>query len=228
MTIVADRRSAASCETISNRSRDRKRSCTDTTAALPRAAVSDCDRKSISTRRHQQTSGRNEQTCHDHIVWSERQTIHQRATAGSARRRVTGVSQQESKTPSRGSLPFGGIRCADRYTLDCLPSAIRSQGFSPSQRFHPGTPSWLLFQATSAHRLHGPSELLPSRPAVVPLGTHLLSCHRALQDAPASRHVCGANELPVRQAERTVLDTPPEALATELCSDRASDTLRDE
>lgn len=58
--------------------------------------------------------GSNERTCHDHVVWSERQTIHQRATTGATRRRLTGVSQQESKTPSRGSLPFGGIRYADR------------------------------------------------------------------------------------------------------------------
>jgi hypothetical protein len=69
-----------------------------------------------------------------------------RATLDPARRRTTEVSQQETKTPSRGSLPFGGIRCTDRYALDCLPSAFRSQGFSPSQRFDPGAPSWLCFK----------------------------------------------------------------------------------
>lgn len=113
-------------------------------------------------------------------------------------------------------------------TLDCLPSAFRSQGLSPSQRFDPGTPSWLLFQATSVRRLHGPSELLPSRSAVVPLGTPLLSCHRALQGAPASRCVCDTSEASVRQAERKTLAASPEALAPELCSDRASDTPHDE
>lgn len=51
------------------------------------------------------------------------------------------VSQQEPKTPSRGSVPFSGVRCIDRYALGCLPSAIRSQGFSPSQRFAPDAPS---------------------------------------------------------------------------------------
>jgi hypothetical protein len=51
------------------------------------------------------------------------------------------VSQQETKTPSRGSVPFSGVRCIDRCALDCLPSAIRSQGFSPSQRFAPDAPS---------------------------------------------------------------------------------------
>lgn len=53
-------------------------------------------------------------TCHDHNVWSERQALHQRATTGSARRQLAGRSQQEPKTPSRGSMPFDEIRCADR------------------------------------------------------------------------------------------------------------------
>jgi hypothetical protein len=53
---------------------------------------------------------------------------HRGATTGFARRRVSGVSQQESKTPSRGSMPFGGIRCADRCTrwlTTPAPSALR-------------------------------------------------------------------------------------------------------
>lgn len=41
-----------------------------------------------------------------------------------------------------------------------------------------------MFQATSARRLHGSSELFPSRSAAVPLGTPLLSCHQALQNEP--------------------------------------------
>lgn len=69
-----------------------------------------------------------------------------RATHDPARRQTIEVSQQETKTPSRGSLPSGGIRCTDRCALDCLPSAIRSQGFSPSQRFDPDAPSWLCFK----------------------------------------------------------------------------------
>jgi hypothetical protein len=92
-------------------------------------------------------------------------------------------------------MPFGGIRHADRYTLDCLPSAFRSQGFSPSQRLDPGTPSWLLFQATSAHRLHGSPELLPSRSASVPLGT---SCSPAIEcsmTCRASRHIRGRRDI---------------------------------
>jgi hypothetical protein len=69
-----------------------------------------------------------------------------RSVPGAARKQDTGFSQQEPKTPSRGSVPFDGIRCVDRFALDCLPSAFRSQGFSPSQRFNPDTPSWLYFK----------------------------------------------------------------------------------
>jgi hypothetical protein len=77
---------------------------------------------------------------------SRRSRVPPGVTSGPARKRVTGVSQQRSKTPSE-------VRCLSAesdvpivYTLDCLPSAFRSQGFSPSQRFHPGTPSWLCFK----------------------------------------------------------------------------------
>jgi len=152
---------------------------------------------------------------------------HQRATTGSHPGVASGVSQQESKTPSRGSLPFGGVRSADRCALACLPSAFRSQGFAPSQRFYPGTPSWLFFKPhpplgfmglqSFSHRgqpwcLSAPAALLPSG---------------APGHSRTSRLVLAHRTHPLGQAEQTAHDTPPEALAPELCSDRASDTPRD-
>jgi hypothetical protein len=124
---------------------DRKRSGADGATAFPRAAASDAAR-SPSRPKAQQRDRVHEQPAMTTSCGRRDKPTHQRATTGSALRRMTGVSQQESKTPSRGSLPFGGVRCADRCALACLPSAFRSQGFSPSQRFHPGTPSWLCFK----------------------------------------------------------------------------------
>lgn len=54
-------------------------------------------------------------------------------------------SQQKSKTPFRGSVPFDEMSCADRYALACLTNAFRPQGFSPSRRFNPGATSRLYF-----------------------------------------------------------------------------------
>jgi hypothetical protein len=44
-----------------------------------------------------------------------------------------------------GSAPFGGKNQGDRTVLVCLPNTFRSQGFSPSQRFHPARAVWLCF-----------------------------------------------------------------------------------
>jgi hypothetical protein len=59
-----------------------------------------------------------------------------------------------------GSLPFDGINDGDRCVPACLPGTLRSQGFSPSQRFDPTDASWLYF---TPHPSIGfrPSELFP-------------------------------------------------------------------
>jgi hypothetical protein len=111
--------------------------------------------------------------------------------------------------------------------LDCLPSAFRSQGFSPSQRFDPGTPSRLCFKShplvgfvgLQSFSRHGQSSCLSTRAALLPSGAPWTRVGRA-------DRVCGLR-CDVRQAGRPTFDTPPETLASELCSDRASVTLHD-
>lgn len=44
-----------------------------------------------------------------------------------------------------GSFPFGGGSQRDRHVRVCLTRIIRSQGFSPSQRFGPAQAVWLYF-----------------------------------------------------------------------------------
>jgi len=72
-------------------------------------------------------------------------------------------------------MPFDGISDGDRYVPACLPGTIRSQGFSPSQRFHPTVASWLYF---TPHPSLGfrPSEPFPHRkPPRLSTGLALLS-----------------------------------------------------
>lgn len=85
-------------------------------------------------------------TSHDHIVWSARQIRHQRATTRATRRHTPA-----SHSRNRRHLPevlclstVSDVSIVD--TLVCLTNAFRSQGFSPSQRFDPDTPSWLYFK----------------------------------------------------------------------------------
>jgi hypothetical protein len=119
----------------------------------------------------------------------------------------------DSRTPSRSSLPFSEIRCAGRYVAACLTTTIRSQGFSPSQRFDPRTSSRLYF---TPHPLVGfrPSELFPPEPAVTPLDAQ---CSHAIRHTPSSTASgCGnTTRQPTIRAQ---------ALTSELCSGLASDT----
>lgn len=111
--------------------------------------------------------------------------------------------------------------------LVCLTNAFRSQGFSPSQRFAPGTPLWLCFKP---------------HPPVGFMGLQSFSrrgqprCLSAPHCSPAIRHsrTSRASRLRLRDIEPCIrlakhmgFDTPLEALAPELCSDRASDTPGD-
>lgn len=68
-----------------------------------------------------------------------------------------------------GLGPFGGIGSSDRCVLAYHPSTIRSQSFSPSQRFSPTRTLWFCFTP------HPPIGFLayrafPSQPAVTPSG----------------------------------------------------------
>lgn len=112
-----------------------------------------------------------EQTCRDHIVWPRSTSSNTRERA----QRLSGDRALVSHSRSRRHLPE--VRCLSaasdasivaRWLASPAPSALRVShplsGFIP---MHPVA----VFQATSAPRLHGPSELFPSRSAVVPLGT---------------------------------------------------------
>ena len=122
--------------------------------------------------------------------------------------RITG-----SRTPSRGSLPFSEIRCPGRYAAAYLTTTIRSQGFSPSQRFDPRTSLRLYF---TPHPLVGfrPSEPFPPEPAVTP---HDAQCSHAIRQAPSSRPSGCANA-----THRTT--NHAQALTSEPCSGLVSDT----
>lgn len=85
-------------------------------------------------------------TCHDHDVWSR-----DKPSAGGQQPDPPGGGVPAAHSRNRRHLPE--VPCLSTKsdvpivdTLDCLPSAFRSQGFSPSQRFDPGTPSWLCFK----------------------------------------------------------------------------------
>lgn len=108
-----------------------------------------------------------------------------------------------------------------RWIASPAPSALtvshRLSGFIP---MHPVA----VFQATSAPRLHGPSELFPSRSAVVPLGTR---CSLAIGHSQTHRTSRRRSRPPHihRPANRSAgRKTPQEALVPELCSNRASVT----
>ena len=119
----------------------------------------------------------------------------------------------DSRTPSRGSLPFSETRCVDRYVAACLTTTIRSQGFSPSQRFDPGTSLRLCF---TPHPLVGfrPSELFPPEPAVTPLDAQ---CSHAIEHTYSSTASgrCYTIHGPTNRTH---------ALTSELCSGLVSDT----
>lgn len=141
--------------------------------------------------------------------------------------RCSCVSQQETKTPSRGSMPFSGIRCIDRYALDCLPSAIRSQGFSPSQRFAPDAPSRLYFKP---HPLVGFLGLQSFSHRSQPRCLSTSPCSPAIRCSMTligrTDCACDVRSAPPGEPDG-MCSASPETLAPELCSDRASDTLTD-
>lgn len=66
-----------------------------------------------------------------------------RLSSGCRSSRARGVGQSLTTT-SQGSVPFG-VSTRAIVMPDCLSGTFRSQGFSPSQRFHPARASWLCF-----------------------------------------------------------------------------------
>jgi hypothetical protein len=92
-------------------------------------------------------------------------------------------------------LPFSEISQGDRCAPVFLTDTIRSQGFSPSQRFCPTQTLWLYF---APHPLIGfrPSELFPPEPAVMSLD---ILC------SPAIRRPCHlANQMPIRKTRQVL------------------------
>jgi hypothetical protein len=97
-----------------------------------------------------------------------------------------------------------------------LTATLRSQGFSPSQRFDPGTPLRLCF---APHPLVGfrPSELLPPEPAVTPHDAH---CSHAIRRTLSS--TTSWRDKHTRQSTSRM-----QALTSERCSGLVSDTPQD-
>jgi len=112
--IVADRQPAASCGTSGDRSSDRKRPSVDESTAFPRVIPSIPSDYPLRTVRNA-AEGRLFRTTLSRphrVVCTPNQTPE--GDDRTCPKAVSGVSQQKSKTPSRGSLPFDGVRCADR------------------------------------------------------------------------------------------------------------------
>ena len=111
LTVVTDHRSAASREAMGNHTRDRKRS--GTSGAL---RFRERSRRATDLRhgpKAQTDTGSNEQPVM--TTMCGRMTNPPPEGNNQIRPKAkTGCSQQESKTPSRGSVPFDEIRCADR------------------------------------------------------------------------------------------------------------------
>lgn len=109
-----------------------------------------------------------------------------------------------------------------RWIASPAPSALtvshRLSGLIP---MHPVA----VFQATSAPRLDGPSELFPSRSAVVPLGTHCSLAIGRSQTHRTSRRRLRTSQVHLPANRSVRLETSQEALVPELCSNRASVTL---
>lgn len=111
--------------------------------------------------------------------------------------------------------------------LVCLTNTFRSQGFSPSQRFDPGTPLRLYFKPHPPVGLMGLQSFSRRGQPRCLSAPHCSLAIRHSRTSRASRLRLRDVEPCIRQAGDMGFDTPLEALASELCSDRASDTPGD-
>jgi hypothetical protein len=112
------------------------------------------------------------------------------------------------------SAPLGEISSGGRDTSVCLTDAIRSQGFSPSQRFDPARASWLCFTP------HPPTGFRPSE--LFPLSQSLrLSTPVALMSL-GQLHAFRTSRLALRPRSWTIRPDLPHAKTEPLTSARAT------
>jgi hypothetical protein len=181
---------------------DRNRSGAGKVAAFPRASPPDAP-AARQTRRHRRTSSATSQPVVTPSCGQRDKRTHQGATHGSARRRgvrclTAGI---EDTFPRFGTFRRNQM-CRSLSALDCLPSAFRSQGFSPSQRFDPGTPSWLYFKPHPPVGFMGLQSFSHRGQPSCLSAFLLLSCHRVLLDAPANRRARGTSTHPSGKPDR--------------------------
>jgi hypothetical protein len=143
-SIVADRELAASREHPADDMLDRKRSSPSSgTAAFPRVASARTSVPAEAVRPDRRRSRTNPAATTSRGPATS--TIHRERHPILPEDRRPG-----SHSRSRRHLPEVPYLSAESdapiVALACLPSAIRSQGFAPSQRFHPGASSWLYFK----------------------------------------------------------------------------------
>jgi len=168
----------------------------------------------------------NERTSHDHIMWSSDKLIHQGATTGSTLRwRPASHSRNRRHLPEVRCLSAeSDVPIVARWIASPAPSAPRVShplsGLIPAHPcgccFKPHPP--IGFMGLQSFSRRGQPGCL-SAPTCSPAIGHSRA-HRTSRRVCGRRHTCSASRTGMR-------DTPPEALAPELCSDRASDTPRD-
>jgi hypothetical protein len=115
-----------------------------------------------------------------------------------------------------------GVQClstksASRIvTPTCLTGAIRSQGFSPSQRLHPLETSWLCFTPHPSPGFRA-SRAFSTQPAAAPLGAQ---CSLAVQVSKSSEPKSGAitRNCGFRAFIRLSIRHPPDRSPTGRCS----------
>lgn len=148
---------------------------------------------------------------------------HQRAYPGLVRR-------HEPRPHSRSRRHLPEVLCLSaksdtpivaRWIASPAPSALRVS--HPLSGLIPAYPV-TVFQVTSAPRLHGPSELFPSRSAVVPLGTRCSLAIGRSKTHRTSRRRLRSSRSQSPASRQIGKKMPLEALVPELCSNRASVT----
>jgi hypothetical protein len=166
-----------------------------------------------------------ERNSHDHKCGRGDKSRHQGST-----REPSEDGRSSSRSRNRRHLPE--VRCLSTEsgepivdTLDCLPSAIRSQGFSPSQRFDPGSPSWLCFKPHPSLGFMG-LQSFSRRGQPWCLSTPVALLPSGAPGRTGRTDTSVSVDTSVRANRTDMCDTPPEPPASELCSDRTSDTLR--
>jgi hypothetical protein len=107
-----------------------------------------------------------------------------------ARRAPSLALRDDGHLGAKNSDTSHGVRCLSTKSASrivgaptCLTGAIRSQGFSPSQRFDPLETSWLCFTPHPSAGFRA-SRAFPAQPAAAPLDAQ---CSPAVQVSAATR-----------------------------------------